>query len=60
MLKVTGNVTAPGARDFTRRMTDYPLVFEEATGETLVTGTLNIRVEKPYQLGSILELRAQE
>jgi hypothetical protein len=45
VLKVTGKVTS-GARHFTQRMTRNPSVFQEATGETLVTGTLNVRVEK--------------
>jgi hypothetical protein len=43
-LKVIGTVTPSARGDFTQRMTKFPHVFEEATGEKLVPGTLNIRV----------------
>ena len=46
VLKVTGKVTGFGTSYFARRMTDFPSVFQEATGETLFPGTLNIQVEK--------------
>ena len=38
---VYGNITN-GVGDFKRRMTEYPHVFEEATGEKLFPGTLNV------------------
>jgi len=43
-IEVTGKVTSRGQGDFTRRMTDFPYVFEEATGEKLIAGTLNVDV----------------
>jgi CTP-dependent riboflavin kinase len=45
-LKVTGKVVSRGQGHFTQRMTQFPHVFEEATGEKLITGTLNVQVGK--------------
>ncbi len=42
ILKVTGTVTPPAAGHFKQRMTNFPDVFEEATGERLIPGTLNV------------------
>ncbi len=44
ILKVTGTVTPPAAGHFKQRMTNFPDVFEEATGERLIPGTLNVSV----------------
>jgi hypothetical protein len=46
VLKVTGQVISFGQKDFSRRMTNFPDVFKEATGEQLVPGTLNVDVQK--------------
>ncbi|HXM01024.1 MAG TPA: hypothetical protein VN939_00380 [Chthoniobacterales bacterium] len=43
-LKVIGTVTPSARGDFTQRVTKFPHVLEEATGERLVPSTLNIRV----------------
>jgi hypothetical protein len=45
-LKVTGKVVPRGQGHFTQRMTKFPQVFEEATGEKLFIGTLNVQVGK--------------
>ena len=54
VIKVLGKVALPGhgagARDFTRRMTDFPHIFKEATGEDLFLGTLNIEIERNQAL----------
>jgi hypothetical protein len=44
VLKVTGKGTSFGQKHFTNRMTDFPDVLKEATGEELFTGTLNVDV----------------
>jgi hypothetical protein len=45
VLKVTGKVTPCGNGHLRQRMTSFPDVFEQATGEKLIPGTLNVRVE---------------
>ena len=49
-LKVIGTVTPSARGDFTQRMTEFPHVFEEATGEKLVPCTLNIRVSTEIRI----------
>lgn len=43
MLEVKGQLF-DGLRHFTRRMTEFPEIFQAATGERLFPGTLNVRV----------------
>jgi CTP-dependent riboflavin kinase len=46
MITVTGRLSAIGFGDFRKRMTSYPEVFREATGEELYPGTLNVWVDE--------------
>jgi len=46
MIILQGYVDKEGAKDFTRRMTQYPEAFYKATGEKLIPGTLNIAADK--------------
>jgi|HubBroStandDraft_4_1064222.scaffolds.fasta_scaffold334666_2 hypothetical protein len=47
MLRVCKAGEGAGFRHFSRRMNAYPEVFERATGERLVPGTLNLNVGVP-------------
>jgi CTP-dependent riboflavin kinase len=49
-----------GAKDFTRRMTKYPGVFERATGEHLYPGTLNVNVGKPIRVKEHFRIHGKE
>ena len=49
-LKVIGTVIPSARGDFAQRMTKFPHVFEEPTGERLVPGTLNIRVSTEIRI----------
>lgn len=45
MYKITG-VVETGVQDFTKRMNNHPEAFQKATGEKLIPGTINVRVNK--------------
>jgi CTP-dependent riboflavin kinase len=49
MIRLRGSVER-GYGHFARRIKDFAGVFEEATGEGLYPGTLNVRVEKPVEI----------
>jgi hypothetical protein len=50
VLKVTGIVTPPMRGHFKPLMETFSHVFEEATGEKLFPGTLNVKVETPITI----------
>jgi hypothetical protein len=43
MIVISGRVI-PGFGDFRKRMTAFPTVFSQATGEKLIAGTVNVNV----------------
>jgi hypothetical protein len=50
MITVRGRVWRKGSGDFTKRMIEFAEVFYRATGEKLVTGTLNVEIERPLPI----------
>lgn len=51
---------AHGLKHFSRRMTEYPEVFERATGERLYPGTLNVNVGKGIPIREHFRIRGRE
>ena len=51
---------AQGLKHFSRRMTQYPEVFERATGERLYPGTLNVNVGRPILIKEHFRIRGAE
>jgi CTP-dependent riboflavin kinase len=51
---------AQGLKHFSRRMSEYPEVFERATGERLYPGTLNVNVGKPIPVREHFRIRGTE
>ena len=51
---------AQGLKHFSRRMNEYPEVFERATGEHLYRGTLNVNVGKPIPVREHFRIRGTE
>ena len=49
-----------GCRHFFRRMTEYSDVFERATGERLIPGTLNVNVGVVVPIKEHFRIRGQE
>jgi len=49
-----------GMKHFSRRMREYPDVFERATGEHLYKGTLNVNVGKPIPVREHFRIRGTE
>jgi CTP-dependent riboflavin kinase len=49
-----------GCKHFSKRMTEYPAVFEQATGEHLFPGTLNVDVGKPIPVCEHFRIRGPE
>lgn len=47
MITVHGRVTERGCGHMAKRMNDYPEVFRNATGESLIPGTVNVDVGTP-------------
>lgn len=45
VVKVTG-VVQSGIKDFSKRMTTYPAIFDNATGQKLHPGTLNVKLKE--------------
>jgi CTP-dependent riboflavin kinase len=62
MIILRGSVCpeAEGAKHFSRRMTQYPEVFERATGERLYPGTLNVNVGRPIPVREYFRIRGTE
>jgi hypothetical protein len=48
-----------GCKHFSRRMNDYPEVFERATGERLIPGTLNVNVGVPTPVTEHFRIHSQ-
>jgi CTP-dependent riboflavin kinase len=46
-----------GSGDFTRRMTQFPDVFKDATGESLFPGTLNVQVHEQIKIREHFRIR---
>jgi CTP-dependent riboflavin kinase len=46
-----------GSGDFTRRMTHFPDVFKDATGESLFPGTLNVQVHEQIKIREHFRIR---
>jgi len=59
ILCVTG-VTQKGQGDFTRRMKKYCGIFEAAVGQTLFTGTLNVRIAHPLKVQEHFRIRGAD
>ncbi len=51
---------AQGMKHFSRRMGEYPEVFERCTGERLYRGTLNVNVGKPIPVREHFRIRGTE
>jgi CTP-dependent riboflavin kinase len=51
---------AEGLKHFSKRMTQYPEVFERATEEKLFPGTLNVNVGKPIPVREHFRIRGTE
>jgi len=51
---------AQGMKHFSRRMMEYPEVFERGTGERLYRGTLNVNVGKPIPVREHFRIRGAE
>lgn len=64
MLVVKGRVCkegeGAGLKHFSRRMNEYPPVFEKATGEHLYAGTLNVNVGKPVPVKEHFRIHGSE
>lgn len=58
-VRVTGRVT-DGVGDFRVRMTRYPDVFEQATGERLFPGTLNVDIGTPLRVREDFRVRGTD
>jgi hypothetical protein len=54
--KVKG-VVKTGVQDFTKRMNNHPEAFRKATGETLVSGTINVEIDKPILIKEHFRIR---
>jgi hypothetical protein len=51
---------AQGLKHFSRRMREYPEIFERATGERLYRGTVNVNVGKPIPVKEHFRIRGTE
>jgi CTP-dependent riboflavin kinase len=49
-----------GLKHFSKRMREYPEVFERATGERLYHGTLNVTVGQPVPVREHFRIRGME
>jgi hypothetical protein len=49
-----------GLKHFSRRMREYPEVFERATGERLYPGTLNVNIGRPMPVREHFRIRGTE
>ena len=49
-----------GLKHFSRRMNQYPEVFERATGEKLFPGTLNVNVGEPIKIQEHFRIHGKE
>jgi CTP-dependent riboflavin kinase len=61
MVTLRGRVDVrPGNKHFRKRMTDYPNVFQKATGEVLFPGTLNVKVDMRVPVREHFRIRGTE
>jgi hypothetical protein len=60
IFKVTGMVTQQMSGHFKPLMENFSHVFEEATGEKLVPGTLNVRVRDPIEINAHFRIPASK
>ena len=62
MIILKGSVCpeAEGLKHFSKRMSEYPEVFERATGERLYFGTLNVNVHKAIPVREHFRIRGAE
>jgi len=60
MLFLRGHVANPGLKHFTVRMRSFPEVFHRATGERLISGTLNVKVDRPVTIREHFRIRGSE
>jgi len=60
ILKGPVSPEARGMKHFSRRMTEYPKVFEKATGERLYPGTLNVNVGRRNPVREHFRIRGTE
>ena len=59
MVVLRGRVVQ-GVGDFKRRMTEFPEAFRRATGETLIEGTLNVKVDREIPIKEHFRIRGTE
>jgi CTP-dependent riboflavin kinase len=59
MIVLKGNVEQ-GCKHFQRRITDYPSAFRKVTGQTIVLGTLNVKVDRPIPIKEHFRLKGVE
>ena len=59
MIVLKGQVEQ-GCKHFQRRITDYPEAFRKATGQTIVLGTLNVKVNRPIPIKEHFRIRGEE
>ena len=59
MIVLEGKVVE-GRKDFRTRITKYPEAFRRATGQTIVLGTLNVKVDKPIPVKEHFRIRGIE
>lgn len=60
MIILKGSVCPEGQKHFSKRMTEYPEVFEKATGEHLFRGTLNVDVGTTIPIREHFRIRGAE
>ena len=62
MIIVRGSICpkSQGRKDFSRRMREYPEVFERATGERLYEGTVNVNVGRPIPVREHFRIHGKE
>ena len=49
-----------GWKHFQKRITDYPEIFRKATGQTIVKGTLNVKIDRPIPIKEHFRIRGTE
>jgi hypothetical protein len=59
MIVISGRVI-PGFGDFRKRMTAFPRVFSQATGEKLIVGTVNVNVRKSIPVREHFRIRGAD
>ena len=59
MITLTG-IVENGVNHFSTRMNKYPEIFKNATGETLIPGTLNINVKRKVKINEHFRIKGSE